>query len=373
MVHHPAASAVSRRPRRSILVAALALLVVGLAALVARALREPPGGMPSCQPPDAPQTAVLTRGAAQPAPIIFDTDFAPDVDDVGALAILHALADRGEATILGVLISSGNTYAARAADTVNTYYGRPDIPIGITWQPTVAADSPYTLALALDFPNDVQPGLTAVAPNAVTVYRQLLAAQPDASVTIVSVGFLTNLRDLLDSPPDDISALSGLELAAAKVARLVIMGGHYPDSSLLPDGDEYNFAMDAPATYAVVTRWPTPMIFSGFELGVDIETGAALYEQTPPDNPVRVAYQLYTGGTARSSWDLTAVDYAVRGEGYNLCGGGYNEVAPNGHNQWNRSAVKPQAYLTAAVPKTQLEAHLNALLIQPPAVSSTLP
>lgn len=366
--------AISRLPARWNWRAAAALLVgLTLLLLAVRVYRAQPGAVPVCQPPDASQAAVLTRGAAKPVPIILDTDFAPDVDDVGALAILHALADQSEATILGVVISNGNIYAARAVDTVNTYYGRPDIPIGITWQPTVAADSPYTMALALDFSNDIQPGLTAVAPNAVAVYRQLLAAQPDSSVTIVSVGFLTNLRDLLNSSSDEISELSGLELVAAKVARLVIMGGHFPDSSLLPDGDEYNFAMDAAATYAVIAHWPTPMIFSGFELGLDIETGAVLYEQTPPDNPLRVAYQLYTGGTARSSWDLTAVDYAVRGEGYSLCAGGYNDVSPTGYNQWNTSASKPQAYLTHAVPKAQLETHLNELLIQPPAASNTLP
>lgn len=116
-------------------------------------------------------------------------------------------------------------------------------------------------------------------------------------------------------------------------------------------------------------RWPTAMIFNGFELGVDIETGAALYEQTPPENPVRVAYQRYMGGTARSRWDLTAVDYAISGEaaGYSLCGGGYNEVVPNGHNQWNTTAIKPHAYLIHAIPKEQIETRLNKLLVQPPA------
>ena len=40
--------------------------------------------------------------------IIFDTDMESDVDDVGALAMLHSFADNGEAQILGTMVSSLN-------------------------------------------------------------------------------------------------------------------------------------------------------------------------------------------------------------------------------------------------------------------------
>jgi inosine-uridine nucleoside N-ribohydrolase len=322
-----------------------------------------------CHPPNEHQAAAFARGTDQPVPIIFDTDFSPDVDDVGALAILHAFADQGEAEILGVVISSGDTYAARAVDTVNTYYGRPNIPIGITWNPTVATDSPYTRALALDFPNNLQEEITPVAPNAMKVYRQLLAAQPERSVTIVSVGFLNNLRDLLDSAPDDISELPGLELVKTKVARVVMMGGHYPDSASHPAGAEYNFVMDAESACVVIREWPTPIIFSGFELGVDIINGATLQAQTPSDNPVCVAYKLYTGGVGRSSWDLVTVHYAVRGSagGYQLCAGGSNEVTRDGKNRWSTSVTtRPHAYLINTMPKEKIENVIEDLLVQPP-------
>lgn len=315
------------------------------------------------------QAEAFLCGTDQPVSIIFDTDFSPDVDDVGALAILHAFADRDEADILGVVISSGDTYAARAVAAVNNYYGRPNIPIGITWNPTVATDSPYTRALALNFPNNLQGETTPVVPNAVKVYRKLLAAQPDRSVTIVSVGFLNNLRDLLHSAPDDISERSGLELAKTKVARVVMMGGHYPDSASHPAGAEYNFVMDAESAYIVIGEWPTPIIFSGFELGMDIMTGATLQEQTPPDNPVRVAYKLYTGGDGRNSWDLVTVHYAVRGsaDGYQLCVGGGNEVTRDGKNRWSTSVTtKQHAYLINTMPKERIENMIENLLVQTP-------
>ena len=42
----------------------------------------------------------------QPVPVILDTDIGPDYDDVGAMAVLHALADAGEARPLAVMSSN---------------------------------------------------------------------------------------------------------------------------------------------------------------------------------------------------------------------------------------------------------------------------
>ncbi len=39
--------------------------------------------------------------------IIFDTDMGSDVDDAGALALLHRLAELGEVELAGVIFSSG--------------------------------------------------------------------------------------------------------------------------------------------------------------------------------------------------------------------------------------------------------------------------
>jgi pyrimidine-specific ribonucleoside hydrolase len=42
---------------------------------------------------------------SRPVPIIFDSDFGPDYDDVGAITLLHALADSGQARILATIAS----------------------------------------------------------------------------------------------------------------------------------------------------------------------------------------------------------------------------------------------------------------------------
>ena len=46
-------------------------------------------------------------------------------------------------------------------------------------------------------------------------------------MTIVQVGFSTNLARLLDSPPDAYSPLGGRDLAARKVKLAVLMGGRF--------------------------------------------------------------------------------------------------------------------------------------------------
>ena len=115
--------------------------------------------------------------------------------------------------------------------------------------------------------------------------------------------------------------------------------------------------------------WLLPtFVFSGFEIGWNIVTGAILQESTPPDNPVRVAYELFNGGMGRSSWDLTAVHFAVRGLAnvWQLCGPGYNEVYHDGSNRWNPGRGHLHYYLLNAVSEAEIKALLDELLIQSP-------
>src|SRR5436305_297105 len=72
-------------------------------------------------------------GAVRSAPVdlIFDTDMMTDCDDAGAMAVLHALADRGECRILATVVSSAEPKSALAVEIINTYYGRPELPVGM--------------------------------------------------------------------------------------------------------------------------------------------------------------------------------------------------------------------------------------------------
>jgi inosine-uridine nucleoside N-ribohydrolase len=177
----------------------------------------------------------LTRACVvdPPVRIIFDTDMASDCVDVGALAVLHALADQNEAEVFAVVTNRRCPADASVAvgDVANTYYGRGNIPIAtdrdgakVRWN----KPSAYTPTQRDEFPHDT-PG-DKDRPDAVDLYRRVLANQPDASVVICSVGALSNREDLLESGPDEYSDPNGKELIIAKVKTTVIMGGNFPRS-----------------------------------------------------------------------------------------------------------------------------------------------
>ena len=254
-----------------------------------------------------------------------------DCDDAGALALLHTLTDRGEAEILAIAASSLYRWSVPCIEVINRHYGRPDLPIGAPKRDAVDshAGSKYARAIAESSPT--RWAANANAPDATVVYRQTLASQPDASVVIVSVGEVTNIRNLLRSGPDAHSPLAGPDLVQRKVARWVCMGGRYP-SHLDPRVRQLqNRSCGHRCRRA---DWPIEVVFSG--LGDNILTGSRLHE-TPPDNPVRRHYELYLGKQpARPSWDPIAVLYAVRPNAsfWRRRTEGYNHIFPNGTNEW---------------------------------------
>jgi inosine-uridine nucleoside N-ribohydrolase len=293
------------------------------------------------------------------AAIIFDTDMGTDVDDAGALALLHILADRGEARILAAMSANRGRWSAPAMDVINTYYGRGDLPIGSSR--TGPDDEQWYHDAVPRFPHDLTDG--GAAPDAVTLYRTILAAQPDHSVTIVVVGWLTNMAGLLASRPDASSPLDGTALVAVKVKELVAMGGSWPNN----EGEgEYNFHMDGPAAHAVIRDWPGAIMFTG--LGKDVMTGARLLSEAPKDNPVRAFYGAFLEAnkvSARSSWDLIAVLYAVRGLGdcFSAVTNGRPVSQPDGSTTWVPGPATNHGYLEYRMPPAELATTIDDLLV----------
>jgi inosine-uridine nucleoside N-ribohydrolase len=303
-----------------------------------------------------------TRAAVKPVPIIFDTDIGPDVDDAGTVAILNALADRGEARILAMNCCTSSEWGAPCLDAINTYYGRPDVPIGTFKGTGFLMDAKYNRALAEQFPNDLKNGQNA--PDATEVYRQVLARQPDHSVTVCAVGPLNNLARLLESGPDKHSKRTGQDLVARKVARLVIMGGRYPE------GKEWNFEQAPAAAAKVMAEWPSPILASGFEIGARVHTGKRLEAETPETNPVRKAFALYAGaGKGRESWDETALYAAVRSPEtlWDVkSGGGITINTATSVNGWTATSNGKHAFLVERQPVAEVEKAIEDLMVQPP-------
>jgi inosine-uridine nucleoside N-ribohydrolase len=295
--------------------------------------------------------AVSLYAASAPVRVIFDTDMGNDVDDALALGILHALESRGEAKLLAVTVTKDNPYAAAFVDVIDTFYGRGKIPIGIVKGGKTPRDSPMIRVPSerkkpdgsFVYPRRMSLG---AAPDATAVLRQALAQEKDASVVIVQVGFSTNLARLLESRADQISPLTGSQLAAQKVRLLVTMAGHFP-----PAEPEYNVVTDIPSAQKVFAEWPSPVVFSGFEIGQALLFPARSIEQDfswVPDHPVVDAYLNYMHMPYdRPTWDLTAALYAVRPDAnyFSLSPEGKVRVDEKGNTLFTASAGGKHRYL----------------------------
>ncbi|WP_193211071.1 nucleoside hydrolase [Luteolibacter marinus] len=274
----------------------------------------------------------VSFAAADPVPVIFDTDMGNDVDDVMALAMLHSLESRGHCKLLAVTVTKDHALAAPFVDAVNTFYRRPDIPVGAVRDGATREEGKFNgLVNATDdgkprYPHDLKGG---DAPEAVGLLRKTLAGQEDGSVVMIQVGFFTNLARLLDSPPDGYSPLNGEDLVRKKVKLLSLMAGAFQPIHGNARYGEYNIVQDLPAARALADRWPTPCVWSGFEIGIaatyphqSIERD---YEYTP-HHPLKEAYYLYEPPPHdRPTWDPTSVLHAV------LPDHGYFELSEPGH------------------------------------------
>jgi len=251
-----------------------------------------------------------------PIPVIFDTDIAGDYDDVGAMALLHAFADKGEAKILATISCNAFETTAPTISVINTYFGRPEIPIGIVKKdkPNKDCAQRWAQAIVARYPHNIKSNSQAI--EAVPLYRKILASQADGSVTIISVGFFTNLADLLRSGPDKYSKLTGEQLVKQKVKNLVSMA-----TGIGTDGksfSEYNVNVDAASAREVFKNWPAPITLSGFEIGEKILTGIRLInnksiQNSPVKDAFRIALTKDKNTVGRNSWDETAVLTAIRG------------------------------------------------------------
>ncbi|MDA3923176.1 MAG: hypothetical protein PF904_00565 [Kiritimatiellae bacterium] len=236
------------------------------------------------------------------------------------------------------IVSSRYNWSAPCVEVINRYRGRPQLPIGVPKGDGAKTNrgSPYAKKIAEEFPCTLK--TNADAPSAVEIYRHTLATAPDHSVTMVTVGYLTNLRNLMESKADQFSTLKGSELIRLKVFRLVCMGGRYPEH--LNPSVFGNFKPDPASAVAVSQSWPGPIYFSG--MGEKVMTGRTL-PQTPENNPARRAYKIYLREkSARPSWDQVTLLFAVRPNApfWKLQTTGYNHIFKNGTNQWRNEPNK---------------------------------
>ncbi|TMI95301.1 MAG: nucleoside hydrolase [Bacteroidetes bacterium] len=299
-------------------------------------------------------------------PVIFDSDMGPDYDDVGAIALLHAFADSGYINILATVASTKYEGVAAVFDVLNTYFRRPDLLIGVPKSKALELKDGqhWTDTLLLNYPHSIKKNKEVL--SAIEVYRRSLASQPDGSVTIITVGFLTNLADLLQSPPDKYSKLTGKELVRKKVKQLVCMAGSFPA------GNEFNVRMDAASSKNVFENWETPILFSGVEIGMKIKTGLPLVnDRSIKNSPVKDVFRICIplspqDSAGRMSWDETAVLIAVKGykPWWNIQTGKI-KIAEDGTNAWENGPAL-HSYLIESQSPILIQEQINKLIMHQP-------
>ena len=249
--------------------------------------------------------SVMNSAPPLPPMVLVDIDLDGDPDDASFLKVTHALADNGELRIGLVAANSGNPHTAVVAEIINTYCGR---PIGVlpicAYQGTAHAiavgsgmgnfcDNVVAAYAGSGIYASISPSKTRTAYNTpltnVQRMRTFLAAQPDGSVTWLSGGFFNNIADLMLSPADSISSLTGLQLFAAKVNRLIAT---LILSQSMPSND-YNTGADqlASDSFAYVAANIPPAI--EFDI-IDCDP-SQVFQITPSGtNPIKACYDACT-------------------------------------------------------------------------------
>ena len=232
--------------------------------------------------------------------IIFDTDIGMDCDDAAALGILLNAHKRGECEILAITASTGREGATATVNAICDYYGVNGIPVG-RMKRMLQCDGVNNYARAVM----EKYGTEDVETDAVPLLRKTLA-EAAGKVSVIAVGPLSNLEELLKSKADEFSPLCGAELVKQKVDKLYVMIGSFPQNFGGKRFREWNLLQDVPAARYVIENWGTKKVYLPHEIGAAVFT-----EMGQNENPVWYSMKNFaiangvdiSNGYRRESWD----------------------------------------------------------------------
>lgn len=290
---------------------------------------------------------------------ILGTDWWSDCDDAVALRVLTRAVKDGKVKLLGVGINACMEYSAPSLRAFLDLDGIKGVPIGIDHNARDYVglhNAKYQKRLAMEVPSLSNDDF----PDAVKLYRQILASQTE-KVEIIEIGFLGVLRDLLKSPADSISDMSGIELVKNRVSRIWSMAGKWD-----ADGEcEHNFSNNAYACLAsheFLELSPVPVTFLGFEVGLNVITGGRVDKN---DHLYRVLSD-YGAEGGRHSWDPMLVLLAITED---VCEAGYSEVRgyasvdpETGANYFSPVESGPHSYVVKSHENKYYEDLINSIL-----------
>jgi inosine-uridine nucleoside N-ribohydrolase len=288
--------------------------------------------------------------------IIFETDIGNDVDDALALDMIYKYVDKKQINLLAICSNKDCEYSTEFIHIMNHWYGYPQVPIGKVINGIDSESDARNYAKYVSLMKDEnnmelfkRPSFKYDSiPDAVNLYRKILAKQEDNSVTIVSVGFSTNIVRVLHSEADEFSELSGKELIKKKVKLLSIMAGSFTE----PKRAEYNVFKDIPSAKAIVEEWPSQIVFTPYEAGIAVKYPATSIENDfnwTDVHPVVEAYKYYLDMPYdRPTWDLIALLYVVdkSDEYFTESEKGIISINNNGHSFFEPNVAGKHSFLT---------------------------
>jgi purine nucleosidase len=280
--------------------------------------------------------------------LLLDTDMHDTCDDIGAMAVMHVLSGTYNAEILGITYSAYDEPGLKCIEIVNNYFGRPQIPIG-AYKKLRLDYSGNMRSVAKLFPSSIDRNS---AEPAVRLMRKVLAKTE--KVTVVGIGPLFNLRDLLESESDDISEKTGKELVAGSTQELILMAGNLKGKS------EYNIYLDSTAASSVFSKWPNTITICDFSIGAQVSNGKTLHGDY--SNPISAAYS-YCGKS--ESYDLLAMHYALTRDSRIWSLSEPGEISVNGENvSWVGNIDGKHHYLILKIQYGEIEKILEDILMQ---------
>lgn len=278
--------------------------------------------------------------------IIMDTDMGVDSDDAVALALLMSLQKRGDICVRAVTTSSSREGASACVQAIMRFYGA-EAPLAQMQPPGLACDriNNYARAVMKRY------SCLDAQESPVPLLRKILS-QREGQI-ILATGPLTNIAQLLSSPPDSICALDGMQLVRRSVTMLYSMAGCFDGGS-----PEWNVLQDIPAAQYVFRHCPVPVTVVPFETGSGVRTGSPF--RLIPDHPVWYAMKCFAvnefgvsfaeNDVARDSWDpITAMLASGRGEDLFLYERGTVHIENDGTSGFRKSEcgmhtiVRPKA------------------------------
>lgn len=250
-----------------------------------------------------------------PPVVIFDDDGCGDLDNTWALEETIALHQLGFINLEGVVQEDngvGNVaYYRQQLDQA----GLTTVPIGI---PSNAGSYSGCNTAALNIFDSTTLEQTSY-PTASQVYRQVFAANPSKPVSIVIGAPLDGLANFMQSPADDISSLTGMQLFARNAANggVLYSQGGVCDPSAFPattpctgnigaqvlSGTTY-----ADAAYVYSNGTAMPMIAVG---GTPAAAGPGPLDTRTSKDPTYLQMTMHFGTDMRTAWDSLAVSALV--------------------------------------------------------------